>query len=239
MSKPDVSIITTCKSRGHHLRQALPSWILQTETKNRVLEILIVDYGDPGNAYRWAPLLHNLISGIHVLSDTSVFRPSHARNIGGRLAWGDYLAFIDADVILKANFITSMIESMCYAGASLAICENGKEVIGSCIVTSKAYYAVRGYGEDLTDWGYQDHDFYQRIRQKHNVITFSKDWISALPNTDIERAQNYSDRRINYTGDRNKKIARHRTSPVNKDGYGMCSYKRTFHDKPCENGFIE
>jgi len=224
MKEPEASIITTCKGRLHHLRQSIIRFLSQKT--EHPYEIIVVDYGDQDNCAEWVNKHQpSIVRAVKVEGkETKVFQPSHARNIGGVIADGKVLAFIDADVLVSPLFYENVIQPVVNGAYDLMTCDDQHEVIGSCVVSAAAYHAVRGYGEDLLDWGYQDHDFYNRVRKAgFRSNEYSSIYASALENSTVERVANYAHHRIGYTSERNKKIAQRRSHEVNPDGYGRAS----------------
>jgi glycosyltransferase involved in cell wall biosynthesis len=199
----------------------------------------IVDYGDADQVARWAAGLERRIAGVEVIGAGPVFNVSHARNIGGCYADGTWLAFIDADVLLVPEFLATVVRLLTAHDAALATCENQHEVIGSCVVRADAFHTVRGYGEDLLDWGYQDHDFYKRVRETFPSVTYTADLVTALPNTEEERVGAYANRRADRTNVRNKRISIRRGKHVNPDGYGVCTYREWADGQSYQDGVIE
>ena len=227
-----VCIITTCKGRLAHLLKTAPTMERQ---KWYPLEIIVVDYGDPDNCFE-VFRNNSLFTCVRVLDMVSVFSPSRARNIGANVANGNMLAFVDCDVLLHETWIAkSMMHVTGYPYASLLTQDNDqKETTGTCIISSEAFHMLRGYDEMLTDWGYQDHDLYNRAKAAgltHHA--FPGSLLEAIHNTDEERSKFYADRRVNYTGDRNRRICKQRLDPkVNPSGYGMGDCEIIIDGKP-------
>ena len=214
-----VSIVTTCKGRLHHLKQTVPLMCNQTHAN---VEVIVVDYGDPDNCSDVLSVAHPNITCVRVKDNTDCFSPSRARNIGGRIAQGRNIAFVDGDIRLDDSWVTSCVD-LINAGEGALILPAGKhtEITGTCMITAELYRTIRGYGEDLTDWGYQDWDLYNRAQAMDaSVGYYSQCLVKAIPNTDEERFGFYADRRKMYTGTRNKKISSRR-GITNPDGYGL------------------
>lgn len=226
----EVSIITTCKGRLHHLKQTVPLMLQQKVLFDYT--VIIVDYGDPDHCHQfdWG---RSSVQTLQVLNDTHTFSPSRARNIGGRWATGEVLAFVDGDILLSPYWLEH-VHLLIQDGFDLVTAPPGShEIAGTCLVKRPVFELVRGYGEDLSDWGYQDHDFYNRVTAAGKKrATYSEDLLKALRNSPEERLGNYADQRRNYTGDRNKKIAQMRQEPANRLGYGKYKGRLWVNGKP-------
>jgi len=185
-------------------------------------EVIVVDYGDPDGCTAALTKCHPSVKFIRVLNNTDTFSPSRARNIGAIEAAGELLAFVDGDIMLSSEWL-SVCSGKIADGANLILPEgHSTEITGTCVIDSKLYCTIRGYGEDLLDWGYQDHDLYNRAREAGAVVGFyEQSMVSAITNSDEERVGNYADHRAMYTGTRNKNISKRRTGRINPDGYGL------------------
>ena len=213
------SIITTCKGRLQHIKQTLPLMIAQDYDS---FEVIVVDYGDPDGCAKALTKAHSSVKFIRVLDNTATFSPSRARNIGAIEATGELLAFVDGDILLEDTWLSVCANKMA-DGANLVLPEgHSSEVTGTCVIDKRLYRTIRGYGEDLLDWGYQDYDLYNRARESGAVVAaYPQEQVTAIANSDEERVGNYADHRTTYTGTRNKKISKRRIGCVNPDGYGL------------------
>lgn len=221
------SVITTCKGRWHHLRRTLP---LMLNLDYPDYEVILVDYGDPARCSAQAlenfqPGDNPVLKTVLVQDDTSTFSPSRARNLGARVADGTYLAFVDGDVMLADKWLSRCV-TVLQTGSDILIPKGAnREITGTCIVTREMYDKVRGYGEDLLDWGYQDWDFYHRIEEVGVLGYYDPSMVTVIPNTHEERISNYRDGRTAFTSTRNKRICQKRSGLVNPNGYGMGDLK--------------
>lgn len=68
-------------------------------------EVIVVDNNSTDETFKIA----DSISGIKVVLETRQGR-SHARNLGIKISSGDFLAFVDADVVLDRAWITHMLK---------------------------------------------------------------------------------------------------------------------------------
>lgn len=220
-----VDIITTCKGRLHHLQQTLPAML---DTEFGVPHgLIVVCYGDD-EALRWLrEQKSRQLRIIRVDDDVEYFQPSRARNIGGCTSNADVLCFVDADVTITsrwADLVMGAITHNRHYGAHFP--KEASEKYGTCAVLRSAYHEVRGYDEQLRNWGHQDHDFYRRLRRYGSlwgrVDPYS---VSVIHNNNAERVAHYEDQRIASYGkpasnDTNATLSADPARTVNPDGYG-------------------
>jgi glycosyltransferase involved in cell wall biosynthesis len=230
-----VSIVTTCKGRLHHLMQTVPLMCMQKGIEEADLEVIVVDYGDPDRCTEHLGKALADVTFVKVLDNTDCFSPSRARNIGGRIASGDVIGFVDGDIKLHEAWATVCSHNI-NGGTGLVLPE-GKhsEITGTCMIKADLYRTIRGYAEDLPDWGYQDYDLYHRAAAAGALIGFyPQQLVEAIPNTEEERFGFYADRRQMYTGNRNKQISKRRAE-VNPDGYGVAQVEIIKNGQPPKN----
>ncbi len=87
---PTVSVVIPAFNAGEAIRQAIDSALEQT---HRPLEVLVVD---DGSTDRTADIVGAYPSPVRLIKKSNG-GPASARNLGGRTARGDWLAFLDAD----------------------------------------------------------------------------------------------------------------------------------------------
>jgi len=162
---PSVSIITTCKGRWHHLRESLPHMLGQDYAE---FEVIVVDYDCPDETYDvLAATDHSRLRAVNVASPIAPWSLPHARNVGASFANGQVLAFVDCDNMPALNYLTAGVRAMQESHASLCVpVHAGGRFAGACLVAVDAFHAVRGYDEALTDYGWDDVDFYLRLESQ-------------------------------------------------------------------------
>lgn len=161
--RPSISIITTCKGRLHHLREALPTWLAQDCTGR--IEVIVVDYGCPDGTAEWVRSLGNpRVRVIAVRDGVDFFNQPRARNIGAGIAAGDWLAFTDADCLMDPTYLSQAVAEMDSTGAELCcpLARNGA-LHGTCVITAARHHLLRGYDELFGGYyGTDDRDYYWR-----------------------------------------------------------------------------
>ncbi len=196
-----ISIVTTCKSRLHHLKQVIDSWLTF-----EAYEIVVVDVKSPDGLGSWLASNHPNIR-VCVL-DRDVFNLAEARNVGAEYATGEYLFFVDADITLERGlhdwFSTHMLSDR-YAVRFRESAEDGINEQGTILVSKDNFRRVGGYDEVYAGYGGEDHDFLDKLtRARCQKIEFPKSYIRGITHSDTERTQNYltKDKKVSATTNR-------------------------------------
>ncbi|WP_395021627.1 glycosyltransferase family 2 protein [Dongia sp.] len=162
---PRFSIVTTCKGRLHHLKDSLPRFLKQRDT-----EVIVVDYDCPDGTGDYVRRVHPEAKVVSV-ADAPVFNISHARNLGAAAATGEWLAFLDADVMVAPNMF-QRIAAMLSAPGNKAQqrkyfrFQSGMlSLFGSCLVRQEDFRAVQGYDAVIQGYGGEDNDLYARLER--------------------------------------------------------------------------
>lgn len=224
------AIVTTCKGRLSYLKQCLPSWLAQDVLPFIDFRVYVVDYGCPDGAADWCDRQREpKLNAVRAVDNTWPFNLSRARNIGLRTAIADgaeILAAVDADVQLRPWFLRR------YAGAMLS---NGWELckvsaggtaedpcfVGTCVVTSRLFMAVRGYDESLEGYGHDDTDFYWRCeRQSPGLIGSLPSDLTHLMNAEAERVAFYREKNMQASIEKNFAAIADRGREVNCGEWG-------------------
>jgi glycosyltransferase involved in cell wall biosynthesis len=159
MSPPRFSIVTTCKGRLDHLRQSLPIFLAQPGA-----EVVVVDYDCPQKT-RDIVARDFPAARLVAVDDAPVFNLARARNLGAAVAGGEWLAFVDADIILVPDF-ADRIAGLLAPGRFHHFKITTRETVsahGSCLVRRADFAAVEGYDEVVDGYGAEDQDFYFRL----------------------------------------------------------------------------
>lgn len=160
MATPRLSIVTTCKGRLHHLKESLPRFLAQPDA-----EVIVVDYDCPDGTGLFVEKEFPRARVVKV-ADRPHFNTSRARNLGAAQATADWLAFLDADIVIKPDFLTGNASNMAEANAFFHFRMTSPETgssFGSCLVRRADFQAVGGYDELMDGYGGEDQDFYFRL----------------------------------------------------------------------------
>lgn len=159
-----IAIITTCKGRLHHLREALPRFVAQAPMPVP-MQVIVVDYGCPDHAGDWAEAEFPGVQVVRVADDPG-FCLGRARNIGARQAKAEWLAFLDADTLLADNWHAWMqahLRPGHFYRRGLVAGIRDAETHGAVVCPRAQFEAIEGYDELYRGWGGEDEDLYQRL----------------------------------------------------------------------------
>jgi len=160
MRSSKYTIITTCKGRLDHLKVTLPAFLAFEDA-----EVIVVDYGCPQGTGDFVRQNYPSAKVVSV-NDDSRFNISRARNIGARSATGDYLFFIDADVVIRDSRLKELLRTHerpnCFINFSNSI--KAIDLLGTCLVPKQAFEKIGGYDEVITVYGGEERDLYARLR---------------------------------------------------------------------------
>jgi len=180
-----VSIVTTCKGRLHHLRQTLPRMLASGAD-----EVVVVDYGCPDGTGDW---VERHCPGARVLrvDDDPGFCLARARNLGARAAHGDWFAFVDGDVMIAPGWVDWMRQHLGAGHFYRAGPIDGTrhpETWGTAICARRDFESVGGYDEAFRSWGGEDSDLYLRLEQRGVVESdYPPHFVEAITHGDDER----------------------------------------------------
>jgi len=156
---PRLSIVTTCKGRLHHLRQSLPTFLAQPDC-----EVIVVDFDCP-DATAEVVAREFPAARVVAVKNEPHFDIDRARNLGGEAASGEWIAFIDADIIIVPDFHARLASQM-KPGTFLRFFPRarGTSLFGSCIMRRVDFLAVGRYDEVMQGYGGDDQEMYFRLR---------------------------------------------------------------------------
>lgn len=217
-SKPSVSIVTMCKGRLQHLKQTIWS-MLQQDCD----EVIVVDYGCPDGAADWIESVAiPKLKCVRVVNNTDEFSCSRARNIGASVASSEYIAFIDADARLPSGCVDRIINAMRRNAWQLACPARGEFINGQCVVTRKAWSQVRGYDEGFVGWGYDDIDFYDRVKAAGIASGLVQNCgLIMVEHDDVSRTQFHQEKDRDVSAARNNERRNDLSRVINPTGYGQ------------------
>jgi len=183
---PRFSIVTTCKGRLSDLKQALPTFVAQTGA-----EVVVVDYDCPDGT-RGYVAEHFPQVRIVALTDKPKFNSSHARNAGAAQATGDFLVFLDADMMIGEgflDFLTANMKARSYGIFSRGVANSAR---GACVVDRALFQAVGGYDEVIEGYGGEDLDLYSRLRfLRARHVSLPREYIANVIEQDDDAREKY------------------------------------------------
>lgn len=212
-----ISIIIPVKDRLDHLQECIPSWVSQMSCDR---EIIIVDYNCPQSSGAWVKENYPGVRVIRAQVKSKHWNLCEARNLGIRFAKNEILGIFDADTIMSAGFIDDCMSRITNDNF-LCGYPIGK-AHGCCVVSAKNMYAVGGYNEYLSGWGFDDQDLYNRLmngnfheRNKKfsyadlAMIGFDENLIDLIRHEDILRTKYQKHKTIQASNHINSHVALH------------------------------
>jgi len=187
------SLVTCSMNRTKYLLESIQTWN-EIEELN---EIIVVDYSSDKPILESdlpKPKFGKKIILVRV-SNEKRWVLSHAYNLGISFAQYDKLLKIDSDIKLSKDFISShpLKENVFYRGHwANARNENEIHFNGQLICNTSDFFAVNGYNERITTYGYDDTDLYIRIEQttKSKLKDFDYDKMNHIESNSEVRVEN-------------------------------------------------
>ena len=176
----DLSFVTACKGRLHHLQQTLPLLAAQPDT-----ESVVVDYGCPQGTRHWVKEHFPRVKVVAV--DDSELCVARARNLGAMAATTARLCLIDADIKVRDGFVSWVrqhsLPHRYYRASPL-----DQDIWGTFVCPAEDFWSVGGYDEAFRGWGGEDDDLYMRLEDSGcRASGFPAELIEPIRHEDSER----------------------------------------------------
>ncbi len=155
---PKYSIVTTCKGRLLNLKRTLPEFLKQENA-----EVIVVDYDCPDGTPAYVAQFHPDAKVVSVVNKP-MFNAAHARNLGAAQAEGEFLIFLDADVVIAEHFVTYINHRINNKSFALFGPPAQNSLRGSCVVSRREFESIGGYDELLGGYDGEDLDLYMRLK---------------------------------------------------------------------------
>ncbi len=183
-----LSIVTVCKGRLHHLRETAPLIAAQNPDEH-----IIVDYDCQDHCGDWVNA--NIPSATVVrATDPRGFCVARGRNLGAAAATGDWIFFIDADVLIEPGLIewirANASKGHFYKSPPFPT-DSYSETEGSFVCTKENFEAVGEYDEAIRGWGREDTELYWRLDEVAQSKVLPEGCVTTIRHSDGERAKEY------------------------------------------------
>lgn len=181
-----IGFVVTCKSRLQHLTQSLPKLAAQADS-----ECILVDYDCPEHCGDWAAEHAPAVRVVRVRNAPS-FSAAHARNLGARASSAQWLCFIDADILVQADF-SAQIAPQLRPGYFYRPSPMSYDMWGTHFCRREDFLRTGGYDEVLQGWGGEDDDLYYRFAtQGLTPGYFSGTALQAIRHGDEDRTRHHA-----------------------------------------------
>lgn len=154
VTAPTISFVVSSKNRLDHLRRTLPTLIAQPDSNT-----IVVDYACAQESGAWAAATYPTARVVRVEQATD-FNKARASNLGAAQASGQWICFVDADVLLAADFF-AVASAQLRPGTFLRF---SAQTPGLVICSREDFRAIGGFDETFVGWGCEDDDLQTRLR---------------------------------------------------------------------------
>ncbi|MRD48912.1 glycosyltransferase [Caenimonas koreensis DSM 17982] len=202
-----VSFCITCKDRLIHLRQTLPRNLAWHQDDAEV-EFVIVNYNSGDELQQWVQdeCAAELASGriVHYFNpEPTAFHASHAKNQAFRLARGSILCNLDADNFTGPGFaayVREQLQALDFLSGGVIegdriVATNVRGVEGRNVVPRELFWALGGFDEQFSSWGYEDSNLSERMMAlglKGRLI--EERYLSCIDHGDELRTRHFSNK---------------------------------------------
>jgi glycosyltransferase involved in cell wall biosynthesis len=154
-------------------------------------ELIVVDYSCPDGTGNWVEGASPQARLVRVPGQAG-FNASRARNHGAAAATGDWLFFVDADILLKPEALEKLrpaLKAGCFYTPWLKdVSEEVVQAYGTFLCRAADFAAIDGYDEVLEGWGGEDSDIYMRLKiRKLREVYYKTDILTVIDHGDDER----------------------------------------------------
>lgn len=204
-----ISFCTVCMNRLRHLQQTLPQNIEDNLDYPHV-EFVVLDYNSQDGMESWIleemkPYIDRGILTYLRVDEPPYFHRSHSRNVAFKHATGDIVVNIDADNYIGKGFAWYLNEQFSAEENMFIIPEDtpsdGAGSFGKVSLKKEDFLAIRGYDEQISGWGFEDVDFYTRLKayglQERHIS--DKTYLRCIEHGGLERVCNQKNYQNLYT----------------------------------------
>lgn len=183
------SIIIPIKGRLVQLQRTLVASIPQKQA-----EVVVVDYECPEKTGEWVRKKHPTVTVVGV-DGREQFSLTRARNLGAAAALGEWLIFLDADILLNA-VVAERLAEIVTPGRFYLATPRDDGFAGFLIVECDAFRRVGGYDPRYVGYGIEDDDLLMALTTAGltGVTLPAAEIGTHLPHPDTDRVRFYSQR---------------------------------------------
>lgn len=199
-----ISLVTAVMNRLDRINPFLKSWIDCPEIE----EIIIVDWSsNPPIKDTCLAFNNKKIKVIRVNGESSFVSLCHSFNVGVLNSSTNQILRVDIDYQLKDTKLFSILKkkecNVFYTGI-------GTNIKNFCFINKSSFIEVNGYNEKLIDYGYENFDFFERLKKSgyemKNIDDIYK-YIHHMPHDDKLRTENFTEKDTKISYMQNKVIS--------------------------------
>lgn len=158
-----ISIMAACMNREVHLRQALPSWLIQ----DQIRQIVLLDWSSDERLVDIIEPVDDRVIHVRVEGATSWYL-TKAYNLAARVVNQPLLCKLDCDYVLAPGFfdfhpLQADSASFFCGDWRTARTDNESHTCGFLFVPTMHFLAVNGYNEYISTYGSDDIDLTRRL----------------------------------------------------------------------------
>jgi len=200
--KGQISFVTTCMGRTHHLKQTIKinlpliqkfncQMVLVNWNSQDGLDELIID--------KYSKYIKNGTLKYFHTTEPKYFHMSKAKNLAHTLGDNKYLYNLDADEFLSVEEMERL---------NIIDFDLHRNTRGRIMIKKELFYSMLGYREDFIGWGYEDDDLINRFKNS-GLVVLEKNYnpLGINHDTKLENTR-FKGRRHNTLRKNNKEISR-------------------------------
>lgn len=198
----NITFVVPIKGRLWYLKQALPSML-------KLAPVMLVDYDCPDKSLEWAFKEVCSYEGCHQLygrveENKPVFNLSKARNLGARTVDTEWIGFVDCDMLLSPDLITT-IESKIQPNCYFTFTKVTVGLAGFIVCKTEDYKFAGGYDEDAEGYGFEDTQFRYKLGYMKKIQVLLPDTLAShIDHSTESRTTFYKDKNTGSSWETNR-----------------------------------
>lgn len=191
-----VSLCITVMNRLHNVKESIPQNIKDNIYYPNV-EFVILDYNSEDGLDKWvkenlSDYIKDDIVNYYRTEEPRYYDHSHSRNVAFKLAQGDIVNNIDADVLTKSGF-ANHINRLAHEQPRKAIFLKSRQLIrGRLGFWKDEFISLGGYDERLIQYGHEDPDImYRAMALGFKLMTYKSEFHQHIPKHKKHEGGNY------------------------------------------------
>lgn len=179
-----ISVIIAMKNAEKYITRAIDSIIVQSLPNT---EIIIVDDASTDNSTTAVKQYYENFTNVSLYHNEGTPGPGMCRNIGLKYARGKFIAFVDSDDFIDANFLETLYNMAVQNNADIAICGYDKITETSFLRSYSPKAGIHNGGNEIVDkliniefviWNkIYKHSFLTKNNLHFELPCYGEDWL--------------------------------------------------------------